>query len=101
MKTGRICIPMKKAEIKEDPAEVTVYPNPVMRGASLHLSWKKEAVDGRINLYNIGGALIQSWMIQGGSMMRTLTITADIAAGIYILQVVTKGGAYSQKVVVE
>lgn len=27
--------------------------------------------------------------------------TADIAAGIYILQVVTKGGAYSQKVVVE
>jgi len=56
---------------------------------------------GRINLYTMGGALIQSWMTQDGSTTRTLTIPADVAAGVYILQVITKDGGYSRKVVVE
>jgi hypothetical protein len=89
------------AGLKTEPAEVTVYPNPVVKGASLNLSWKKEAVDGRVNLYSMSGALIQSWMIQGGCTMRTLTMPADIAAGVYVLQVQTKDGAYTLKVVVE
>lgn len=88
-------------EIKMEPVEMNVYPNPVLRGASLNLSWKSMAEDGRVNLYNVGGVLIQSWMIQGGSTMRTLTVPADIAAGVYILQVKTKDGGYTRKVVVE
>jgi len=56
---------------------------------------------GRINLYTMGCALIQSWMTQDGSTTRTLTIPADVAAGVYILQVITKDGGYSRKVVVE
>jgi hypothetical protein len=56
---------------------------------------------GAGNLYSLGGALIQSWMTQGGSTMRTLTMPADIAAGVYVLQVLTKGGACTRKVVVE
>ncbi|OJW60977.1 MAG: hypothetical protein BGO55_31185 [Sphingobacteriales bacterium 50-39] len=88
-------------EIKAEAVEVTVYPNPVLRGASLNLLWKKEVEDGRVNLYNINGALIQSWMIQGGSTTRTLMMPADIAAGVYVLQVITKDGGYTRKVVVE
>jgi hypothetical protein len=81
--------------------EATVYPNPAPRGGSLNLSWKKEAVAGRVNLINMNGAQIQSWMIQGGSMTRTLTMPADLAAGVYILQIIIKNGGYTRKVVVE
>ena len=90
-----------RGEIKSEPVEMTVYPNPVLRGGSLNLSWKGLTEDGRVNLYSIGGVQIQSWMIQGGSTMRTLTMPADIAAGVYILQVITKDGGYTRKVVVE
>jgi len=91
----------ERGAVKSEAGEATVYPNPVLRGASLNLLWKKEAEDGRANLYSIGGALVQSWMIQGGSTTRMLTMPADIAAGVYILQVITKDGGYTRKVVVE
>jgi len=101
MKEEHVQIKSESFEIKEEPAEVTVYPNPVLRGGSLNLTWKKEVMNGRINLYNVGGALIQSWMIQGGSTMRTLMMPADITSGVYVLQVQTKDGVYNRKVVVE
>jgi hypothetical protein len=101
MKEEHVQIKSESFEIKEEPAEVSVYPNPVLRGGSLNLTWKKEVMNGRINLYNVGGALIQSWMIQGGSMIRTLMMPADIASGVYVLQVQTKDGVYNRKVVVE
>jgi len=98
---GKTLVADEHIEIKTEPVEMTVYPNPVTRGASLNLSWKSLAEDGRVNLYSIGGVQIQSWMIQGGSTMRTLTMPADIAAGVYILQVITRDGGYTRKVVVE
>lgn len=101
IKTSDPAGPADMKEELEELTEVTLYPNPVLRGGSLNLTWKKEVINGRINLYNVGGALIQSWMIQGGSMMRTLMMPADIAAGVYVLQVQTKDGVYNRKVVIE
>jgi hypothetical protein len=81
--------------------DVTIYPNPVLKGAGLNLSWKKETADIRVDLYTINGVLVQSWMLQGGSITQTLMVPANIAAGVYVLQVQTKGSGYSKKLIIE
>jgi len=90
-----------RTAIKYEPGELTIYPNPVLKGSSLNLSWKKEADESRMMLYNTNGVLVQSWMIEGGSTIKTLTIPGNIAAGGYVLQVLTKHGGYSKKLIVE
>jgi hypothetical protein len=81
--------------------ELTVYPNPVRKGASVHLSWKMEVGAYRVNLLSLNGGVIQSWMVKDGSTVQTMTMPGRIAAGAYILQVTAKGNVFAEKLIIE
>ena len=85
--------------------ELHIYPNPVQRGCVFHLSWQSEPGTYRVNLLGIGGALIQTRMVQVGSRAQvdTWEIPGGLAAGVYIIQATRPGqpGGFTQKMVVE
>jgi hypothetical protein len=93
--------PMGEGDIDINEGIATIYPNPVGKGGSLHLSWGREPSDGRADLFSIGGALVRTWMIRGASGTQTLSMPAEITAGTYIIRVTTKTSGYARKVMVE
>ena len=84
--------------------ELTIYPNPVARGAALQLAWQMEPGKYQLSLVNISGALIQLRMLEvaGKGQVDQWEVPVGLAAGVYILRVARDGGAdiYTREIMV-
>lgn len=83
-------------------APVTVYPNPVSRGASVTVSLGKlKPGDYTIQLFDNAGALMETMRIEGLNGPRTelLPLPGTLAAGMYFVKIAntTSGKVYTQK----
>jgi hypothetical protein len=73
--------------------ELTVYPNPVNRGAAISLSWQMEPGSYQLELFNAAGALIQTRVMQVESKTQVdlLEIPRTASAGVYVLRAARAG----------
>jgi hypothetical protein len=77
--------------------ELTVYPNPVVRGAALQLAWSAEPGKYQLSLLNTRGALVEQRMLEvaGKGQLDQWQLPVGLAAGVYFLRVVGEGRAHS------
>ncbi|MBS1665672.1 MAG: T9SS type A sorting domain-containing protein [Bacteroidetes bacterium] len=84
--------------------ELVAYPNPVQRGAAIHLSWKAEEGEYQVGLFNSAGVQILQKQVQlaSPSQVDIMEIPASLPGGMYFLRAVKNenGKVYTQKVVV-
>ncbi len=94
---------LTKLNLLPPPKALTLYPNPVPRGASFRIVWPEEAGTWQAALYTMGGRLIQQRVItvSGPGQQDEWPLPASAPAGVYVLQVNGNGSRYSQKVVVQ
>ena len=73
---------------------LSVYPNPVQRGAAVQLSWQTEPGSYLVGIYNLAGVLIlqKTLQVNGGPQVDLVAIPAAAAAGVYVLKAVRAGG---------
>ncbi|HVU58533.1 MAG TPA: T9SS type A sorting domain-containing protein [Puia sp.] len=84
---------------------LTIYPNPVTRGASITLSLRMDQPgDYMIQLYSSAGAIVESMRIEGvdGARTELMNIPGSLAAGVYFMRVfhMETGKMYTKGVVV-
>ena len=82
---------------------LTVYPNPVAKGASMTLSVQTgKPGNYLVQLFSNAGALVESMRIEGVDGPRTelLNVPASLAAGLYFVRLLHEqtGKVYTQKV---
>lgn len=81
------------------PETISVFPNPSSGQFTLKL--KETPLEGaRINIYNFAGALIQTKMVENGSLLQEVILN-NKAAGLYTIEFVSGDKVYSGKVVIE
>lgn len=84
---------------------LVVYPNPVRRGTTFHLSWQTEPGKYQVSLFTSTGTLVREQWLQLSSMPQTTdwNIPANMPAGIYIIRAVRPGqpGVYARELMVE
>jgi hypothetical protein len=68
--------------------ELTVYPNPVQRGAVISLSWQTEPGSYEVTLHNSSGMLIRRQVVNVGNFGQTdlMEVPSSLAAGVYFLR---------------
>ena len=84
---------------------LTIYPNPVARGASITLSMHMDTPgDYMVQIFGGGGAVVGSMRMEGVDGQRTelMSIPGTLAAGVYFVRVfhLETGRMYTEKVVV-
>jgi hypothetical protein len=84
---------------------LTLYPNPVTRGASMTLSLRMDRPGTYMaQLYSAGGVVVESMKIEGveGARTELMNIPGTVAAGVYFVRVfhLETGKMYTEKVVV-
>ncbi|MBK7477440.1 MAG: T9SS type A sorting domain-containing protein [Haliscomenobacter sp.] len=81
-----------------DPETWNVFPNPAQGEVSVSLpsSWKQQRVI--IRLIRMDGAMVQSWVVEGGNLHRLRL--GYVVPGIYILQAVHQREAIQTKLMV-
>jgi len=84
---------------------LTIYPNPVTRGASVTLSLRMDMPGSYMaQLYGGGGMVVESMRLEGvdGSRTELMDIPGTLAAGIYFVWVfhLETGKMYTERVVV-
>jgi len=87
------------------PNPLTVYPNPVAKGAAVTVSVKAPRPGNyMVQLFSSGGALVESLRMEGvdGAKTELLDISETIAAGLYFVRLTHEetGKVYTQKVMV-
>ena len=81
---------------------VNIYPNPSSEYVNISLSLK-EAARVKINLYNISGKIVKTILNENksaGSFIETW-YRANVASGIYVLEIDTDGRVYNSKLVLK
>lgn len=73
---------------------LTVYPNPVSRGAVIQLSWQTEPGSYLVGIYSMTGVLLlqKTLQINEGQQVDLVAIPAAAAAGVYVVRAVRAGG---------
>jgi hypothetical protein len=88
--------------IPKKEKELTLYPNPVVRGAAVRYTLPSTlSGEGELELFNSGGALVlEKWI--NNAETGTLNIPSSLPAGIYLLRLspARAGKAYTQQLVV-
>jgi hypothetical protein len=84
---------------------LTIYPNPVVRGASVTLSLRMDMPGSYMaQLYSGGGMVVESMRIEGvdGARTELMDIPGTLAAGVYFVRVfhLETGKMFTEKVVV-
>ncbi|KAA3621822.1 MAG: T9SS C-terminal target domain-containing protein, partial [Bacteroidetes bacterium] len=81
------------------PETISVFPNPSSGQFTLEL--KETPMDGdRINIYNFAGALVQTKVVESGSLLQEVILN-NKAAGLYTIEFVSGNKVYSGKVVID
>jgi hypothetical protein len=84
--------------------KVTVYPNPVRRGAAVSLAWQVEPGTYQVGIFNTAGALCQQHVLHVGSTSQVdlIEIPGSLSAGVYFIRAARAGGgkAITSKLVV-
>lgn len=75
-------------------SSVKLYPNPVNAGATVTIECEGAA---QVEIYNIGGALVESVAIEGTTAIETSTLNK----GMYIVRVTTEDSASMGKLIVK
>jgi hypothetical protein len=86
------------------PAALSVYPNPVLRGSVMNLSFRRgPAGPCHLGLFNAAGALIleRDLELTGKTQLELLSIPSSLPAGIYFIKMDSPGRAFTQKLVVQ
>lgn len=74
--------------------KIKLYPNPVVAGTPVTIECEGSA---QVEIYNIGGALVESVAIEGTTAIET----ASLNQGIYIVRVVTEDAASMGKLIIK
>lgn len=84
--------------------ELTVYPNPVLRGSAIQLAWSGEPGKYQLSLLNTRGALLQQRMLKVAAkgQVDQWELPVGLATGVYFLRVVGEGRAdsYTREIMV-
>jgi hypothetical protein len=84
---------------------ISVYPNPIMKGQSLHLSFNNQPTGMyRLVLYDIAGVQVMNRVLQhnGGTAVQSVTMPDNIANGNYVAELTDlKGNAKQIKITVQ
>ncbi|MBS1661950.1 MAG: T9SS type A sorting domain-containing protein [Bacteroidetes bacterium] len=85
--------------------ELTIFPNPIVRGSTFRLSWNTDPGKYRLTLFTPTGILVQEQTVQVDNNAQTTSwnIPPRMPAGIYIIRVIRPGGTgiYARELVVE
>ena len=73
---------------------VKLYPNPVEAGTPVTIECDGAA---KVEIYNIGGALVQATEIEGTAAIET----AALSQGIYIIRVITEDATSMGKLIIK
>lgn len=83
----------------------SIYPNPVPRGTTFHISWQTDPGTYQVSLFNISGVLISMRVIEVDSpaQKNDWELPPNLSAGVYILRAFRQGltESYSRKMIVE
>ena len=74
--------------------EVKLYPNPAEAGAPVTIECEGAA---QVEIYNIGGAMVESVAIEGTTAIET----ANLNQGIYIVRVITENATSVGKLIIK
>lgn len=74
--------------------EIKLYPNPAQAGSPVTIECEGEAT---VEIYNIGGALVESVVIEGTTAIETTALTK----GIYIVRVTTDDATSMGKLIIK
>jgi len=84
--------------------ELSVYPNPVRRGAAISLSWQTTPGTYQVGIYNTAGALIRQRTVQVGEAAQVdlVEVPPSLSSGVYILSAVrtADGKRFTRELVV-
>jgi hypothetical protein len=99
-------IPKKQTPVPQpENHQLTIYPNPVRRGAPFRLAWQTDPGKYQVSLFSPSGALIQERMLDISSTKQVgdWQLPTNVPAGIYIVRVIRKGqsGVYARELVVQ
>lgn len=74
--------------------QIKLYPNPAEAGAPVTIECEGAA---KVEIYNIGGALVESVAIEGSTAIET----ANLNKGIYIVRVITDDATSMGKLIIK
>ena len=74
--------------------EVKLYPNPAEAGAPVTIECEGAA---QVEIYNIGGAMVESVAIEGTTAIET----ANLNKGIYIVRVINENATSVGKLIIK
>jgi hypothetical protein len=84
--------------------ELTVYPNPAVRGGAIQVAWSGEPGKYQLSLLNTRGALVQQRMLEvaGKGQVDRWELPVGLAAGVYFLRVVgeERANSYTREIMV-
>jgi hypothetical protein len=83
----------------EGPETIAVFPNPSSGQFTIELKEASQKGD-HIRIYNFAGALIQTQIIEKGSMQQQVSLQ-NKAAGLYTIELISGDKVYSGKVMIE
>lgn len=85
--------------------ELTIYPNPVVRGGAIQLAWSGEPGKYYLSLVDTRGALVEQRMLEvaGKGQVDQWELPVGLAAGVYFLRVVgeRRANSYTREIMVQ
>jgi len=72
---------------------LTLYPNPIGRGETMHLAWLSDAGKYQLALMNMRGQMVDTREaeIGGHGQVDQWTLPTSLAAGVYVLRIIKAG----------
>jgi hypothetical protein len=94
--------PNSKLSTQQFSSQLSIYPNPVSKGAQLTII-AKEGISGEYHIYSPAGALVQSGVIAATGDQPFSIATGSYPPGCYILSIInrTTGSLFTQKIIVQ
>lgn len=88
-----VCLNVVVSSVGHWPEHWKVYPNPATQWLQAQLP-----VGSRLHLYDLQGRLLQQWLLESGHERLTLP---SLPSGLYVLQLSSNEGVFSQRLRVE
>lgn len=98
---GRVTIfPIRHLDFSGDAIKsLSVYPNPV-QGNMLNVNVQGVG-ERKLTLYNQAGQKINEWNISGADTFMQLNLPGQLAAGVYMITLVSGDQIWTERVIVE
>jgi mannan endo-1,4-beta-mannosidase len=97
-KSNTITFALTHIDETKEVKSFSIYPNPIKRGNTiLKITNRNFEKDARVAIYDPNGRIVQSCNL----VDNTIRLEKEFATGIYVIKIIDKEQAYSQKLIVK